>query len=54
LQDERFLQVTVGHQTTLLNVDNLGDARSGELEKLTQLLPLLVKFVRTIALTSSV
>jgi hypothetical protein len=39
LQDERFLQVAVGDKTTLLNVDNLADPNSGELQKLTPLLP---------------
>jgi hypothetical protein len=43
LEDERFLQVAVGDQTTLLNVDNLSDPRSGELKKLTPLGEPLIK-----------
>jgi hypothetical protein len=43
LEDERFLQVAVGDKTTLLNVDNLSDPRSGELKKLTRLGEPLIK-----------
>jgi hypothetical protein len=43
LEDERFLKVAVGGQTTLLNVDQLADPRSGELKKLTRLGEPLIK-----------
>jgi hypothetical protein len=43
LQNERFLKVAVGDQTTLLNVDHLSDPRSGELKKLTPLGEPLIK-----------
>ena len=43
LEDERFLRVAVGDKTTLLNVDNIADPRSGELKKLTPLGEPLIK-----------
>jgi hypothetical protein len=43
MEDECILKVAVGEKMALLNVDNIGDPRSGELKKLTPLGEPLIK-----------